>query len=71
MTEAELKAKKLPELQTIARSIGIHRPDAYRKEQLINAIMGLAQSPNEDSEPEPQPVSTEEPKIEKEEPFIE
>lgn len=69
MTEAELKAKKLPELQTIARSIGIHRPDAYRKEQLINAIMGLAQSPNEDSEPEPQPVSTEEPKIEKEEPL--
>ena len=51
MTEAELKAKKLPELQTIARSIGIHRPDAYRKEQLINAIMGLAQSPKEDSEP--------------------
>lgn len=69
MTEAELKAKKLPELQTIARSIGIHRPDAYRKEQLINAIMGLTQSPNENSEPEPQPVSVEEPKIEKEEPL--
>lgn len=66
MTEAELKAKKLPELQTIARSIGIHRPDSYRKEQLINAIMGQSQSPNEDSEPEPQAVK-EEPKIEKEE----
>ncbi len=67
MTEAELKAKKLPELQTIARSIGIHRPDSYRKEQLINAIMGQSQSPNEDSEPETQTVK-EEPKIEKEEP---
>ena len=67
MTEAELKAKKLPELQTIARSIGIHRPDSYRKEQLINAIMGQSQSPNEDSEPETQSVK-EEPKIEKEEP---
>ncbi|MEE1082326.1 MAG: transcription termination factor Rho [Paludibacteraceae bacterium] len=67
MTEAELKAKKLPELQTIARSIGIHRPDSYRKEQLINAIMGQSQSPNEDSEPETQTV-IEEPKIEKEEP---
>ncbi len=67
MTEAELKAKKLPELQTIARSIGIHRPDSYRKEQLINAIMGQSQSPNEDSEPETQTVE-EEPKIEKEEP---
>lgn len=67
MTEAELKAKKLPELQTIARSIGIHRPDSYRKEQLINAIMGQSQSPNEDSEPETQIVN-EDPKIEKVEP---
>ena len=67
MTEAELKAKKLPELQTIARSIGIHRPDSYRKEQLINAIMGQSQSPNDNLEPEPQAVKEEPKTIEKKE----
>lgn len=67
MTEEELKAKKLPELQAIARQIGIHRPDSYRKEQLIHAIMGQDQSSDEDSEPETQAVAIEEPEIEKEE----
>lgn len=67
MTEEELKAKKLPELQAIARSIGIRRPDSYRKEQLIHVIMGQGQSPIEDSEPEEQAVQLEQPEIEKEE----
>ncbi len=61
MTEAELKAKKLPELQAIARSIGIHRPDSYRKDQLIQVIIGQSDSPNDDSEPENQAVAIEEP----------
>lgn len=67
MTEAELKAKKLPELQAIARSIGIHRPDSYRKEQLIQAIIGQSDSPNDDSEPETQAEVYNEPEIQSEE----
>lgn len=67
MTEAELKAKKLPELQAIARSIGIHRPDSYRKDQLIQVIMGQSDSPNDDSEQEPQVVVIEGPETQTEE----
>ncbi|MDR0385047.1 MAG: transcription termination factor Rho [Prevotellaceae bacterium] len=39
-TQEELASKTLPELQQIAKSMGVHKVRAYRKEELIRSILG-------------------------------
>ncbi len=43
---SELKSKKLPELQAIARSVGIRRVTGVKKEELIQGILSVGNQPN-------------------------
>ncbi len=50
MNVIELKGKNLPELRTIAKSLGIKRVESFRKDELIGAIIDeLAAQQNEGS----------------------
>ncbi|NBW70019.1 MAG: transcription termination factor Rho, partial [Bacteroidetes bacterium] len=42
----ELKSKKLPELQVIARSVGVRRVTGVKKDELIQGILAASQQPN-------------------------
>lgn len=42
----ELKSKKLPELQAIARSVGVRRVTGVKKDELIQGILAASQQPN-------------------------
>jgi transcription termination factor Rho len=52
-TQEELASKTLPELQQIAKSMGVHKIRAYRKEELIKHILGNEDSNNEPKDSEP------------------
>lgn len=40
LTKAELSEKKLPELRTIAKTIGITKVEQYKKQELVDVIVG-------------------------------